>query len=228
MKLIQYDGFELDHFDSASNFREYQISLIKKFIKGKFIEVGAGKGGLVPFYKNLAKEITLLEPEKKLYKVLKKKYISKKIKIKNQTIKSINKKFDTIIYYDVLEHIKNDLGEIKNAKKKLSKQGCLIFSVPAYQSFYSSFDKSVGHYRRYNKKNFIKLNKKAGIKIEKLVYYDSIGFLFLVLNKIFSIKQTNLKNKIYIWNLLMPISKIIDFLTFNKFGKSLLCVFRKC
>ena len=228
MKLIQYDGFELDHFDSASNFREYQISLIKKFIKGKFIEVGAGKGGLVPFYKNLAKEITLLEPEKKLYKVLKKKYISKKIKIKNQTIKSINKKFDTIIYYDVLEHIKNDLGEIKNAKKKLSKQGCLIFSVPAYQSFYSSFDKYVGHYRRYNKKNFIKLNKKAGLKIEKLVYYDSIGFLFLVLNKIFSIKQTNLKNKIYIWNLLMPISKIIDFLTFNKFGKSLLCVFRKC
>jgi hypothetical protein len=228
MKLIQYDGFELDHFDSASNFREYQISLIKKFINGKFIEVGAGKGGLVPFYKNLAKEITLLEPEKKLYKVLKKKYISKKIKIKNQTIKSINKKFDTIIYYDVLEHIKNDLGEIKNAKKKLSKQGCLIFSVPAYQSFYSSFDKSVGHYRRYNKKNFIKLNKKAGLKIEKLVYYDSIGFLFLVLNKIFSIKQTNLKNKIYIWNLLMPISKIIDFLTFNKFGKSLLCVFRKC
>ena len=228
MKLIQYDGFELDHFDSASNFREYQILLIKKFIKGKFIEVGAGKGGLVPFYKNLAKEITLLEPEKKLYKILKKKYISKKIKIKNQTIKSINKKFDTIIYYDVLEHIKNDLGEIKNAKKKLSKQGCLIFSVPAYQSFYSSFDKSVGHYRRYNKKNFIKLNKKAGLKIEKLVYYDSMGFLFLVLNKIFSIKQTNLKNKIYIWNLLMPISKIIDFLTFNKFGKSLLCVFRKC
>ena len=43
MKIIQYDGFELDHFDSASNFREYQISLIKKFIKGKFAEVGAGK-----------------------------------------------------------------------------------------------------------------------------------------------------------------------------------------
>ena len=55
-----------------------------------------------------------------------------------------------------------------------------------------------------------------------------MGFLFLVLNKLFSLKQTNLKNKIYLWNLLMPISKLIDFLTFNKFGKSLLCVFRKC
>tara|TARA_B110001452_G_C15122136_1_gene391106 strand:+ start:53 stop:739 length:687 start_codon:yes stop_codon:yes gene_type:complete len=228
MKTIQYDGFELEHFDSASNFRKYQISLIKKFIKSNFLEVGAGKGGLVPFYKKLAKDITILEPEKKLFKILKRKYANKKIKIKNQTIRSINKKFDTIIYYDVLEHIEHDLEEVKNAKKKLNKNGYLIFSVPAYQTFYSDFDKSVGHYRRYNKKNFIQFEKKTGLKIEKLVYYDSMGFIFLVLNKLFSLKQTNLKNKIYIWNLLMPISKFIDLLTFNKFGKSLLCIFRKC
>ena len=228
MKIVQYDGFELEHFDSAKNFRKYQISLIKKFIKGKFLEVGAGKGGLIPFYKKFVKDITILEPEIKLFRILKKKYSSKEIKIKKQTIKNVKTKFDIIIYYDVLEHIKHDLNEIKFAEKKLNKNGYLIFGVPAYQAFYSSFDKSVGHYRRYNKKNFIKLEKKIGLKIEKLVYYDSMGFLFLVLNKLLSLKQTNLKNKIYIWNLLMPISKLIDFLTFNKFGKSLLCVFKKC
>ena len=228
MKTIQYDGFELDHFDSALNFRKYQILLIKKFIKGKFLEVGAGKGGLLPFYKNLIKNITIIEPEKKLFKILKKKYSNKKISIKNQTINNIKKKYDTIIYYDVLEHIKDDLSEIKNAANKMNKKGCLIFSVPAYQIFYSSFDKSVGHFKRYNKQDFIKLEKKTGLKIKKLVYYDSMGFFFLVLNKIFSLKQTNLKNKIYLWNFLMPISRFIDFFTFNKFGKSLLCVFKKC
>ena len=228
MKIIQYDGFELEHFDSASNFRKYQISLVKNFIKGKFLEVGAGKGGLIPFYKKLANDITIIEPEKKLFKILKKKYFNKKIKIEKKTIKDIKKKYDTIIYYDVLEHIKNDLKEIKDASKKLNKNGYLIFSVPAYQAFYSSFDKSVGHYKRYNKQDFLKLEKKTNLKIEKLAYYDSMGFLFLVLNKIFFLKQTNLKNKIYLWNLSMPISKFIDFLTFNKFGKSLLCVFKRC
>ena len=228
MKIIQYDGFELDHFDSAFNFRKYQISLIKEFINGKFLEVGAGKGGLIPFYKNILKDITIIEPEKKLFKFLKKKYSKNKIKVKNQTIKDVKKKYDTIIYYDVLEHIENDLNETKEAKKKLTKNGYLIFSVPAYQSFYSDFDKSVGHFKRYNKQDFVKLEKKTGLKIEKLAYYDSVGFLFLVMNKLFCLKQTNLKNKIYLWNLLMPISKLIDFLTFNKFGKSLLCVFRKC
>jgi len=228
MKKIQYDGFELDHFDSALNFRKYQISLITKFIKGKFLEVGAGKGGLIPFYKNLTKNITIIEPEKKLFKILKKNYSNKRFSIKNQTIKSVKKNYDTIIYYDVLEHIKNDLNEVKLASKKLNKNGHLIFSVPAYQTFYSSFDKSVGHFKRYNKKDFIVLRKRTGLKIEKLAYYDSMGFLFLVLNKLFSLKQTNLENKVYLWNLLMPISKLIDLLTFNKFGKSLLCVFKKC
>jgi hypothetical protein len=228
MKKIHYDGFELDHFDSASNFRKYQILLINKFIKGKFLEVGAGKGGLIPFYKKLLKDITIIEPEKKLFKLLKKKYLNKKIKIKNQTINNIVGKYNTIIYYDVLEHIKNDLQEVTYAEKRLKKNGHLIFSVPAYQFFYSSFDKSVGHFKRYNKKDFIKLEKKTGLKIRKLVYYDSIGFFFLVLNKLLSLKQTNLKNKVYLWNLLMPLSKVIDFITFNKFGKSLLCVFKKC
>ena len=228
MKTIQYDGFELDNFDLASNFRKYQISLIAKFINGKFLEVGAGKGGLIPFYENLIKDITIIEPEKKLYKILKKNYSSRRLKIRNQTIKNIKRKYDTIIYYDVLEHIKDDLYETKLAAKKLNKNGYLIFSVPAYQIFYSSFDKSVGHFKRYNKQDFIKLGKKTGLKIEKLAYYDSMGFLFLVLNKLLSLKQTNLKNKIYLWNLLMPISKLIDHLTFNKFGKSLLCVFKKC
>ena len=228
MKTIQYDGFELDHFDSALNFRKYQISLITKFINGKFLEVGAGKGGLIPFYKNLIKNITIIEPEKKLFKILKKNYSTKRFSIKNQTINNIKRKYDTIIYYDVLEHIKKDLNEVKLASKKLNKNGYLIFSVPAYQTFYSSFDKSVGHFKRYNKKDFIVLGKRTGLKIEKLAYYDSLGFLFLVLNKLFSLKQTNLENKVYLWNLLMPISKLIDLLTFNKFGKSLLCVFKKC
>jgi|TARA_Y100000287_G_scaffold111036_1_gene89070 phospholipid N-methyltransferase len=227
MKLIQYDGFELDHFDSAYNFRKYQISLIKNYLSGKLLEVGPGKGGLTFFYSQFVKKPTLIEPEKKLYKLLKKKFNKKDFVIRNCTINKIQKKFDTIMYFDVLEHIKNDLGEIKTASKKLKKNRYLIFSVPAYQSFYSSFDKSVGHYKRYNKKDFIKISKKTGLKIDKLIYYDSIGFFLLVLNRIFLLKQTNLKNKLFFWNLLIPLSKIIDFFTFNKFGKSLLCVFKK-
>ena len=227
MKTIQYDGFELEHFDSAYNFRKYQLFLIKDYISDKFLEVGPGKGGFTFFYGNLVNKPMLIEPEKKLYKILKKNLKKKKFIIRNCTIDKINNKFDTIIYFDVLEHIRNDIKEVSIASKKVKKNKYLIFNVPAYQSLYSDFDKSVGHYKRYNKKDFLKISKKTGLKIEKLIYYDSIGFLFLILNRVFSLKQSNLKNKLYLWNLLIPLSRLIDFLTFNKFGKSLLCVFKK-
>tara|TARA_B100000787_G_scaffold102645_1_gene75996 strand:+ start:1017 stop:1700 length:684 start_codon:yes stop_codon:yes gene_type:complete len=227
MSKINYDGFELDSFDAAKKFRKYQIYYLKKYIKDPFLEVGAGQGGLVNLYKKFTNDITLIEPDNKLFHILKKRFRKKNIKIKNQTIDKIKLKYQTIIYFDVLEHIKDDLKEVKIASKKIKKNGRLIFNVPAHQLFYNEFDKAVGHFKRYNKKDFKDIEKKTNLKIEKLIYYDSIGLFFLILNKVFRLKETNLKSKIYFWNMLIPLSKMIDKLTFNKFGKSLLCVFRK-
>ena len=228
MKQIQYEGFELEHFDSASNFRDYQYYLIKPYLKGTFLEVGAGSGGLVNLYKKILKKITLIEPDKRLFKILKKKFKKnkKEIIIKNSLLQDLKKKYDVIIYFDVLEHIKEDLQEVKEAKKKLKKNGYLIFSVPAFQGFYNDFDKKVGHFKRYNKKDFLKISKKTNLTINQMKYYDSIGFFLLILNKLFSLKNSNLKNSILFWNFLIPISRLIDFITFNRFGKSLLCVFK--
>jgi len=226
MSNVIYDGHELEHFDNAKNFRKYQLQLIKKYLRNNLLEVGPGKGGFVEIYKKFVKKILLIEPDKKLYKFLKNKIKDKKIIVKNKTIDKINKKFDVIIYFDVIEHIKNDLNEINKAKKRLSKNGFLIINVPAHQYFYNNFDKSVGHVKRYSKKDFKIIEKKTGLKIDKLSYYDSIGFVFLVLNKVFNLSSKNLNHKIKFWNSLIPFSKIIDFLTFNIFGKSLLCVFK--
>ena len=153
-------------------------------------------------------------------------YSNKKITIKNSIINKVQTKFDTIMYFDVLEHIQNDLKEVLSAKKKLKKNGYLIFSVPAFQIFYNNFDKSVGHYRRYNKKDFKNIASKTNLKIQKLIYYDSFGLLLIILAKIFNISNKNLGKNIKVWNFFIPFSKILDLITFNKFGKSLLCVFK--
>ncbi len=228
MPKLKYDGFELEYFDSSNNFRNYQLSLIKKYlIKKNIAEVGPGRGGFVKYYKKYSKSLFLIEPDKKLFRLLKQKYTNKKILVKNSKIQNIKSKFDIIMYFDVLEHIQNDLKEVVSAKKKLNKNGYLIFSVPAFQIFYNNFDKSVGHYKRYNKKDFNIISSKANLKIEKIIYYDSFGLLLIILSKIFNISNKNLSNNIKFWNFFIPLSKIIDLLTFNKFGKSLLCVFKK-
>tara|TARA_B100001063_G_scaffold170698_1_gene159875 strand:+ start:592 stop:1278 length:687 start_codon:yes stop_codon:yes gene_type:complete len=226
MPKKKYDGYELEYFDSAYNFRNYQISLIKKYLKGNLMEVGPGKGELLNYYKKYLSSIKLIEPNKKLFNLLKKKHINKKLNIENKRINKVKNKFQTIIYFDVLEHIKKDLNEVHQAKKRLVKNGYLIFSVPAHQIFYNNFDKSVGHFKRYNKKDFKKMSIKTNLKIEKILYYDSIGLLLIILNKLFDFSNKNLKNKVKIWNFFIPLSRLVDLITFNKFGKSLLCVFK--
>ena len=78
------------------------------------------------------------------------------------------------------------------------------------------------------KKKFINLTKKNNLNLIKLSYFDSIGFFFLIVNKILNPKKNNnLSIVTTIWNLLFPLSILIDKLTFNTFGKSLICVFKK-
>ena len=106
-----------------------------------------------------------------------------RIKTFNTKFKTNNNKFDTIMYLDVLEHIKNDKKEIDIALKSLKKNGNLIINVPAFQFLYSDFDKNVGHYRRYNKKKLISLFKNKKYKKIWCTYYDSFGFILSLLSK---------------------------------------------
>ena len=61
-----------------------------------------------------------------------------------------------------------------------------------------------------------------------LKYFDSLGFLILSLSKLFKFKgRNNAVIGIKVWNLLMPLSRLIDKLFFHQFGKSLICVIQK-
>ena len=226
-KNINYPGWELKYFDKAKNFRNYQFDLIKRNIKGKIAEIGPGNGVFLKFYIKNSEKIYLYEPTVAFNKNLKKNR-SKKIKIINKKFRLKKNFFDTILYLDVIEHIENDLIEIKNAYKSLRKGGKLIINVPAYQHLYSQFDKDIDHLRRYSKSDFIKILNKLKIYRYQITYFDSIGYMLSLLSKIFVKNYRNhFAKKIKIWNSLMPISKFFDKILFHCFGKSLLVVIEK-
>jgi|TARA_B110000037_G_scaffold15658_1_gene16331 hypothetical protein len=225
-----YLGWELDDFNNANNFRNYQLDIFSKYIKGEVAEIGPGSdyNNIVDRYKGReVKSVNLYEPTANLFQTLKKKLKKKKIKIFNKIFIS-RKKYDTILYLDVLEHIKKDKAEIYKAISSLKKNGHLIINVPAYQFLYSNFDKSVGHCKRYNKKGLknIFYNYK-NIEI-KMYYYDSVGFFLSFFSKFLKVShKKNFNKKIFLWDSLIPASRLLDKLIFNLFGKSLICIVKK-
>ena len=132
------------------------------------------------------------------------------------------------MYLNVLEHIKDDMEEIKQAFNKLNKNGNLIILVPAHNELYSKFDKEIGHHRRYKIDFFSKINILES-KVLKLQYLDSAGYFLYYLNRIFFKEEIYpSKLKIFIWDkIFTPVTFLIDWLLLYKFGKNVLYVLKK-
>ena len=225
---MDYPGKELEIFDKAILWRKYIYFLVKKYIKNDLLEVGAGIGSFTKNYKNNLKNITLTELDKQNIKRLKKRFKDSKIKIKAKLTSKLNGKFNSILYMNVLEHIKNDKKEINISLNKLNKKGYLIILVPAHNELYTKFDKEIGHFRRY-KVNFFKKLKFKNARIVKLQYLDCLGYFLYYLNKIFYKNEIYpSKTKIFIWDkFFTPLTFFLDRFLNYRFGKNVLCIIKK-
>ena len=225
---MDYPGKELEIFDKAVLWRKYIYFLVKKYIKNDLLEVGAGIGSFTKNYKNNLENITLTELDKKNIKRLKKRFKGSKIKIKAKLTSKLNGKFNSILYMNVLEHIKNDKKEINISLNKLNKKGYLIILVPAHNELYTKFDKEIGHFRRY-KVNFFKKLKFKNARIVKLQYLDCLGYFLYYLNKIFYKNEIYpSKTKIFIWDkFFTPLTFFFDWFLNYRFGKNVLCIIKK-
>ena len=227
--MEQYPEIATERFDDANFHINYCLSFINKFIKGNIIEIGAGCGSFTKnYYDSKIKSLTLTETDQLNIKNLQKKFEkNSNIRISDLSIDKIQSKFDTILYLHVLEHIKEDTNELKNAKNKLNDEGHLVIMVPAHQKIYGNLDKAVGHFRRYEK-DFFKKNL-LDLELVSFRYLDSMGYLLYYLNKIFFKNETfPSKFKIFLWDkLFTPITILIDFLTNYSFGKCILAVYKK-
>ncbi|MCX6154244.1 MAG: class I SAM-dependent methyltransferase [Candidatus Kapabacteria bacterium] len=95
--------------------------------------------------------------------------------------KDINLK--AITFFDVIEHIDDDVDVVKSAYNLLPKGAFLIASVPAYQWLWSKHDEMHQHKRRYSKKSFSDLITGSGFSIDYISYFNSILMIPAVLKR---------------------------------------------
>ena len=228
------------HIDNFSKHWWFQArkEIIKEIIKKKFnkkisiLDFGSGSGVNLDMLSQFG-FVNIYEPHSDTKKYLKLKYKDKK---KFKILSKIKKqKFDLVILADVLEHVKKDKEVIKKLNNNLKKSGHILITVPAYQFLFSLKDVTLGHFRRYNKVQILRLFKR--FEIIKLTYFNF--FLFIPISFIiifFKIFKINFINKVekapnqyinkilfYIFLIERKIIKILDL----PFGISLLGLFKK-
>jgi len=234
MQEITYVGNELELFQHATVWKKYFGEKIKPFLKERVLEVGAGMGSTtLNLCDGSQKQWVCLEPDPSLFQILKGRIEQQELPSCCTAMKGTlqdlppSKKFDTIMYIDVIEHIENDAQELNRAVSLLEPGGFLIVLVPAHQFVFSEFDKSLGHYRRYNKEK-LETIIPAGLKKEKLFYLDSLGLLASVVNKYFLKQDYPTLKQIIFWDkTIVRFSKVTDFLINYQTGKSLIGIWQK-
>jgi SAM-dependent methyltransferase len=231
---MSYIGNELELFKYAHNWKQYYASVFVHLLKGDVLEVGAGIGETTHSLCNGKQESWVcVEPDPDLTTqiALKKQqgYLPDFIEIVTGTLDAVaaDRKFDAILYIDVIEHIEHDGEELLKASQYLKCGGHLIVLVPAHNFLYSEFDKAIGHFRRYNKRRLADAAPKH-LKTIDLRYMDSVGLSASLANKWFLKQDYPELKQIQFWdNYIIPVSKIADRITFYKFGKTVVGIWQK-
>lgn len=230
MKSYTYIGSELELFRAAKNWKDYYYRMIRHHLGAEVLEVGAGIGGTTQVLcrANHLRWVCL-EPDPNLIDGLRAEpNLPAGCDIRQGSLAELPEKecFDTILYIDVLEHIEDDLAEVQRASTHLKPGGCLIVLAPAHQWLFSPFDRSIGHYRRYNR-SMLKLLTPPELTLVGLKYLDSIGLLASLSNRWLKQKMPTL-GQIKLWDTWMvPVSQRVDPIFQYAIGKSILCVWQK-
>lgn len=87
-----------------------------------------------------------------------------------------DRSYDLIALLDVLEHIEDDRSSLRRLGDLLRSEGRLILTVPAIPSLWSRHDEIHHHYRRYTLETLRTCIAEAGLKVEKIGYFNSLLF----------------------------------------------------
>jgi len=228
---FEYSGSELETFALAHNWRGYWMSMVRGFLGSEVLEVGAGIGTITDGLREPNMKWVALEPDNKMFEVLETKYqtVDTGIEVSSETLAEYSgiRKFDSILYFDVLEHIEDDAREVELACSQLNAGGHLIILVPAHQSLYSPFDAAIGHFRRYDRKTLGALKPE---KMNQVVsrYLDSGGYFLSWANSKILSQNAPTAAQIRFWDsIVVPVSRQVDRFLGFQFGKSLLVVWQK-
>lgn len=152
--------------------------------KARILNVGCGTGGTIDMLEGFG-EVDNVDISDEAIKFMKDHGYKQLIKVDDIELPFKDKAYDIVGAFDVLEHIEDQVGALKEWRRVLKDDGAIVLTVPAYQWLWTAHDVSLYHKRRYTTARLEKAAKEAGLRAEKKSYAIVfslplvVGFRFL-------------------------------------------------
>ncbi len=229
---VSYKGIdELELLSSSPRHTSLLLREILEEVGSSVLEIGAGLGAVTGSLATHQKIITACEPNSELFQRLEQIPFSEDVALFEGTLQDFQqqnekKVFDSVIYVNVLEHIRDDVAELSNAKNSMSPAGNLIVVVPAMPALYGSLDSKSEHFRRYRKRELETIIDNAGLTLTHIRYVDPIGGLaYWFLFRVLRLNRAPSRGVLLNSYIVAPISRITSRVTNNRLpGRILVAV----
>jgi glycosyltransferase involved in cell wall biosynthesis len=118
--------------------------------------------------------------------------------------------FDTVVCLNVVEHVEDDLGALRNVWNALGDGGRAIILVPCGPDLYGTLDKVLGHFRRYTREQLVGVAEQAGFRVEQVLKFNRPGVPAWWLNGRVLHRKTFGLGQIRLLNILTPFFRLVD------------------
>ncbi len=205
----------LNQFADHDRYNGWIYEEIERVLGREVLEVGSGTGNITRFLAQEDRQVVATDGLPAYREHLRRLYAGNgNIEVSEFDLNSaappdfVERQFDSVVCLNVLEHIEDDLGALREMRRVIRPGGYLALLVPSHPVLYGKFDLAVGHFRRYSKSPLLKLLRQAEFEVNSIKFFNIAAVIpWLVNGRIF--KRDYLpEDQTRMVNLLVPVLKL--------------------
>lgn len=179
----------LNQLAELDRYNYWVYEQIKDGLGHQVLEVGSGTGNITQFLCADGHEVTATDVVPGYRAELQRLFCEKpNVQVgkfdltENAPEEMVKRQFDTVVCLNVLEHIDDDIFALEQMHRVLNPGGNLALLVPAHRLLYGEFDRAVGHFRRYERRELASKLKDVGFVILEMKFFSLIAALPWLIN----------------------------------------------
>jgi SAM-dependent methyltransferase len=205
----------LNQLAELDRYNHWIFERISHALGRRVLEVGSGTGNITQFLCAEGREVTATDIVPSYRNELERLFDGNpKVRVKNFNLMAeapgefVADPFDSVVCLNVLEHIEDDLFALEQMRDSLAPRGKLALLVPAHRLLYGEFDRALGHFRRYGRRELAGKLEKTGFVVREMNFFSLAAALPWLINGRLLKRDYIPTGQANLANLLVPLLKL--------------------
>ena len=218
-RFTDHTGFyTLTAVANATRYNRWTLHKVRRYLGQRLMEAGAGIGNLSQLL--LHRERLMLVDHEPLY-------VSRlqcrfghldNVRVQNLDLtdtesiaaQCAGEELDTIYCSNVIEHIEDDVSVLAGFHDAITPGGHCIIVVPAGRWLYTTIDASLGHHRRYTRRQLSQRMESAGFTVVAAERFNRVGSIGWAFSGHVLRRRAVRPNQMIWFDRLLPLVKLLD------------------